>query len=224
MNVTTRGWPGIKLMLGQRVAPPRFVLFVVVCLAGTALLWPVAGKGRAVMGGFDLGALAFLLSLATLFRQSSAAAMRRSTRANDANRALLLAITAGTTFVILVAVNGELKGKNDAFAIALVIVTLALAWLFSNMVYALHYAHLFYCENDDGAGDVGGLDFPGTKKPDYWDFLYFSYTLGMTFQTSDVTIASGRMRRVVLGQSLAAFTFNLGILAFTINTIGGAGG
>jgi len=224
MNVTTRGWPGIKRMLGQRVAPPRFVLFVVVCLIGTALLWPVAGKGRAVMGGFDLGALAFLLSLATLFRQSSAAAMRRSTRANDANRALLLAITAGTTFVILVAVNGELKGKNDAFAIALVIVTLALAWLFSNMVYALHYAHLFYGADDDGAGDAGGLDFPGTKEPDYWDFLYFSYTLGMTFQTSDVTLSSGRMRRVALGQCLAAFVFNLGILAFTINTIGGAGG
>ena len=224
MNVTTRGWPGIKRMLGQRVAPPRFVLFVVVCLIGTALLWPVAGKGRAVMGGFDLGALAFLLSLATLFRQSSAVAMRRSTRANDANRALLLAITAGTTFVILVAVNGELKGKNDAFAIALVIVTLALAWLFSNMVYALHYAHLFYGADDHGAGDAGGLDFPGTREPDYWDFLYFSYTLGMTFQTSDVTLSSGRMRRVALGQCLAAFVFNLGILAFTINTIGGAGG
>jgi len=224
MNVTTRGWPGIKRMLGQRVAPPRFVLFVVVCLLGAALLWPVAGKGRAVMGGFDLGALAFLLSLASLFRQSSTAAMRQATRANDANRALLLAITAGTTFVILVAVNGELKGKNDAFAIALVIVTLALAWLFSNMVYALHYAHLFYGADDDGAGDAGGLDFPGTKEPDYWDFLYFSYTLGMTFQTSDVTLSSGRMRRVALGQCLAAFVFNLGILAFTINTIGGAGG
>ena len=224
MNVTTRGWPGIKRMLGQRVAPPRFVLFVVVCLIGTALLWPVAGKGRAVMGGFDLGALAFLLSLASLFRQSSAAAMRQATNANDANRALLLAITAGTTFVILVAVNGELKGKNDAFAIALVIVTLALAWLFSNMVYALHYAHLFYGADDDGAGDAGGLDFPGTREPDYWDFLYFSYTLGMTFQTSDVTLSSGRMRRVALGQCLAAFVFNLGILAFTINTIGGAGG
>jgi uncharacterized membrane protein len=224
MNDTVGEWAGIKRMLGQRVAPPRFVLFVVVCLAGAGLLWPVTGKGRAVMGGFDLGALAFLLSLGSLFRKSSAAAMRQATRANDANRALLLAITAGTTFVILVAVNGELKGKNDALAIALVIVTLALAWLFSNMVYALHYAHLFYGKNDHGAGDAGGLDFPDTKEPDYWDFLYFSYTLGMTFQTSDVTMSSGRMRRVALGQCLAAFVFNLGILAFTINTIGGAGG
>ena len=224
MNDTAGRWAGIKRMLGQNVAPPRFVLFVVVCLAGAGLLWPAVGKGRAVMGGFDLGALAFLLSLASLFRKSSAAAMRQATRANDANRALLLAITAGTTFVILVAVNGELKGKNDALAIALVIVTLALAWLFSNMVYALHYAHLFYGEDNDGAGDAGGLDFPGTKEPDYWDFLYFSYTLGMTFQTSDVTLSSGRMRRVALGQCLAAFVFNLGILAFTINTIGGAGG
>jgi uncharacterized membrane protein len=92
------------------------------------------------------------------------------------------------------------------------------------MVYTLHYAHLFYGRDDDGSGDAGGLDFPDTKEPDYWDFLYFSYTLGMTFQTSDVTIASRRMRRVALGQSLAAFVFNLGVLAFTINTIGGGQG
>lgn len=220
-------WGRVRRGLGQRVAPPRFVLFVLVCGMGAALLIPPfglgIGVGRGVMVAFDLGAVAFLVSLAPLFGETTAAAMRRTTRANDANRALLLAITAGTTFVILAAVNGELKGKNDALAIALVIATLVLAWLFSNMVYALHYAHLFYGEGSGGSGDAGGLDFPDTTEPDYWDFLYFSYTLGMTFQTSDVTIASGRMRRVALGQCLAAFVFNLGVLAFTINTIGGGG-
>ena len=217
-------WDRVKRALGKRIAPPRFVLFVLVCAGGAAPLIPAMGIGRGVMIAFDLAALAFLASLRPLFGKVSAAAMRQSTRANDANRALLLAITAGTTFVILAAVDGELKGKNDTLAIALVIATLVLAWLFSNMVYALHYAHLFYGEDDDGAGDAGGLQFPDTQEPDYWDFLYFSYTLGMTFQTSDVTIASGRMRRVALGQCLAAFVFNLGVLAFTINTIGGAGG
>ena len=139
-------WGRVKRTLGQRIAPPRFVLFVLVCGIGAALLLPAIGVGRGVMVAFDLGALAFLVSLIPLFGETTAAAMRRSTRANDANRALLLAITAGTTFVILAAVNGELKGKNDALAIALVIATLVLAWLFSNMVYALHYAHLFYSE------------------------------------------------------------------------------
>ena len=148
--------------------------------------------------------------------------MRRATRENDANRALLLAITAATMGVILVAVAGELKGRNDTLAIVLVVTTLALSWLFSNMVYAMHYAHLFYSA-DDGGTDAGGIDFPGCKEPDYWDFLYFSATLGMTFQTSDVEITSRRIRRVVLGQCLAAFVFNLGVIAFTINVLGGGG-
>ena len=62
---------------------------------------------------------------------------------------------------------------------------------------------------------------PGTDEPDYWDFVYFAFTLGMTFQTSDVSITDRRIRRVVLGHSLAAFVFNLGVLAFTINVLGG---
>ena len=146
--------------------------------------------------------------------------MRRTARDNDANRTLLLTITAATMVVILVAVAGELKGRNDALAVTLVIATLVLAWLFSNMVYALHYAHIFYLP-DDGGKDAGGLEFPDCPSPDYWDFLYFSATLGMTFQTSDVSVTARRIRRVVLGHSLAAFVFNLGVLAFTINVLGG---
>jgi uncharacterized membrane protein len=122
--------------------------------------------------------------------------------------------------VILVAVAKELQSKSDVKVIALVIATLILAWLFSNIVYALHYAHLFYSDCDGDGNDTGGLEFPKCAEPDYWDFIYFSFTLGMTFQTSDVEISSRRMRLHSLGQCLAAFVFNLGVLAFTINTLG----
>ncbi|WP_426255355.1 DUF1345 domain-containing protein [Sphingomonas sp. DC2300-3] len=210
--------------IGNRIAPPRFALFGAIFAIGLAALIPIVGKGRGIMGAFDAAAIVFLLSLVSLFRHANAARMRRATRENDANRALLLAITAATMGVILVAVAGELKGRNDTLAIVLVVTTLALSWLFSNMVYAMHYAHLFYTADDDGEGDAGGIDFPGCKEPDYWDFLYFSATLGMTFQTSDVSITSRRIRRVVLGQCLAAFVFNLGVIAFTINVLGGGGG
>ncbi len=206
--------------LGQRVAPPRFVLFTVVFVGATAAFWPLAGRGRAVMGGFDIAAAIFLVSLAALFRHDTPAQMRRAALANDANRALLLGICGAVSIVILLAVHDELKGKNDTFAIVLVVATLALAWLFTNMVYALHYAHLFYSAGDTGS-DEGGIDFPGTGTPDYWDFLYFSYTLGMTFQTSDVSISDTRIRRIVTGQCLAAFVFNLGVIAFSINVLGG---
>ncbi|WP_203311373.1 MULTISPECIES: DUF1345 domain-containing protein [Sphingomonas] len=209
-------WWGI----GKRVAPPRFALFALLFAVGLVPLIPWLGRARGCMIAFDMASAVFLVSLIPLFRRGSVEHMRRAARDNDANRAVLLGITGATMLVILVAVADELKGKNDAIAILIVIVTLALAWLFSNMVYALHYAHLFYSANEKGK-DAGGLDIPECDQPDYWDFLYFSYTLGMTFQTSDVQITSRRIRRVAIGQCLAAFVFNLGVIAFTINVLGG---
>ncbi len=209
------------LRLGKRIAPPRFLLFAALFVAGLVGLIPMLGSGRGVMVAFDFAAAVFLLSLAGLFRRGEAAEMRRAAVANDANRAVLLGVTGATMLVILIAVADELKGKNDTLAIGIVLTTLVLAWLFSNMIYALHYAHLFYSPDHDGDGDTGGLDFPQCDEPDYWDFLYFSYTLGMTFQTSDVSITARRIRRVVIGQCLAAFVFNLGVVAFTINVLGG---
>ena len=206
--------------IGSRVAPPRFALFALLFIVGLAAFSPAFGPGRGTMVAFDVAATVFLLTVGTLFRDADPVRMRQAARDNDANRALLLAITGATMIVILVAVAGELKGKSDTLAIVLVIATLVLAWAFTNMVYALHYAHLFY--SADAAGkDAGGLEFPACDQPDYWDFLYFSATLGMTFQTSDVSITARSIRRVVLGHSLAAFVFNLGVLAFTINVLGG---
>jgi uncharacterized membrane protein len=72
-----------------------------------------------------------------------------------------------------------------------------------------------------GEGSAG-LEFANTKEPVYWDFVYFAFTIGMTFQTSDVSITSDRIRRVVTVHSLAAFVFNIGVLAFTINVLGGS--
>jgi uncharacterized membrane protein len=83
----------------------------------------------------------------------------------------------------------------------------------------LHYAHIYYVE--DGGKDSGGISIPGCDEPDYWDFVYFSFTLGMTFQTSDTQIESWRIRRISIGQCLAAFVFNIGVLAFSINVLGG---
>lgn len=209
----------LSARLGRHVAPPRFIAFALLFGIGAAVLAPHVGLGRATMLGFDLAAVIFLASLAPVFRAGEARQMRERSAANDANRAGLLGITAVTMLVILVAVAGELKGKNNTQAVVIVVTTLAFAWLFSNMVYALHYAHLFYLRGDKG--DQGGLDFPKCNQPDYWDFLYFSYTLGMTFQTSDVSVTSRRLRRVVVGHCLAAFVFNLGVVAFTINVLGG---
>ncbi|MGY4395695.1 putative membrane protein [Sphingomonas sp. UYAg733] len=206
--------------LGNKIAPPRFLAFATLFVVGLAAFIPLLGKGLGAMAAFDTAAAVFLALVAPLL-QSKAADMRQHAKDNDANRALLLAITATVTTVILVSVASEMMGgKGSSFATAMIVVTLVLAWLFSNTVYALHYAHLFYV--DDGKGkDSGGVDIPATKEPDYWDFVYFSFTLGMTFQTSDVEISSSGIRRVTIGHCLAAFVFNIGVLAFTINVLGG---
>src|SRR4051812_32446455 len=117
-------------------------------------------------------------------------------KTNDANRGSLLLLAAVVTAVIMIAVGSELaqRGRRQHLDVWLVIATLGLSWLFSTLVYTLHYAHLFYTPNSTGR-DSGGLCFPGTEEPDYWDFVYFSSCLAMTFQTSDVNINSGTYRR-----------------------------
>ena len=208
--------------IGNRLLPPRFLAFCAVAGVAVPAAIVLFGWQRGTMVGFDVAAAAFLTSCLPLLRDVSADTMRRASARNDANRALLLAIAGFASLAVLAAVAGELGQASapDAWTVALIVVTLTLAWLFGNTVYVLHYAHLYYLPGADGR-DAGGLDVPGTDEPDYWDFVYFAFTLGMTFQTSDVSIRTGEMRRVATAHSLAAFVFNLGIVAFTINVLGG---
>ncbi len=212
----------ISTGLGHRIAPPRFLAFILISLAGFAVALPWADWARAALIGFDAGAVLFLLSCIPLLGHE-ADDMRKTAQRNDANRVMLLAITAIVCAVVLVAIGVELsqRVRLDTANIALVIGTLLAAWLFSNLVYALHYAHLFYSAKPENGGDCQGIDFPGDDgEPDYWDFIYFGFTLGMTFQTSDVEISSRRIRRIVILHCFAAFVFNIGVLAFTINILG----
>jgi len=209
-----------RLQLGKWVAPPRFILFVLLTITGSLVAIPKLGWAAGAMAAFDLAALVFFVTIAPLLNDQPHE-MRAAAQRNDANRAGLLVITGIVMAAILAAVSSELMQAHmpKGLEMALTIATLCIAWLFSNMVYALHYAHLFYI-NVDGE-DARGIEFPKTDQPDYWDFIYFSTCLGMTFQVSDMTITSGRLRRVVTFHCLAAFVFNLGILAFTINVLGG---
>ena len=205
-----------SISIGNRIAPLRFLIFVAVfAAAGIGIELGTGLWHLAVMGGFDIAAFIFLLSLWPMLLKSSAAEIRKHAADNDANRSRLLILAALIGIVLLVTIGVELSGPGEPLA-GLIIATLAMAWLFANLLYALHYAHLYY---GAGSGD-DSLTFPGTKTPDYLDFVYFAFTLGMTFQTSDVAINSRAIRRIVLAQSLAAFVFNIGILAFTINTLG----
>lgn len=212
--------------LGNRIGPPRFLAFLILLplgMAGWRWWSPQAALSEALAMGFDFAALAFLGSLVPLWRDSGAAAMRRHSAENNANRIMVLLITSVLTLVVMAAIAGELDAAKAGrgWAMARLIGTLVLIWLFANSVYALHYAHAWYAGEGSDRGDRKGIDFPGTPTPDYGDFAYFAFTLGMTFQTSDVQITSPAVRKVALLHSFAAFVFNLGVIAFTINALGG---
>ncbi len=218
-------WRGAS-QLGRRLAPPRFLVFLGLLVAGFAVHWwlvPGGSPAEAIAIAFDLAAAVFLLSLVPLLREGGAEAIRSHADANDANRPLVLVITLLMMIVVMAAIAGELPPARDGdiAAIAKLVVTLLLIWLFSNSVYGLHYAHTFYLPGPGGKGDQGGIDFPGTPEPTYGDFVYFAFTLGMTFQTSDTDITSGKVRTVAVLHSFAAFLFNIGVIAFTINALGG---
>ncbi|MBB5717463.1 putative membrane protein [Stakelama sediminis] len=209
--------------LGNWLAPPRFVLFCVLAVVAIPLAISRSSWSTGTMIGFDIAVFAFLVSYAPLVHKADSVDMRDLARRNDANRAILLGITSVSVLAVLASVTTELSGKGrpDVAILVLVLATLILAWIFGNFVYALHYAHLFYVQTDKN-GDSGGLDFPDTPEPRYWDFIYFAFTLGMTFQTSDTGICTTRLRRIVTLHSMAAFVFNLGVIAFTINVLGGS--
>jgi uncharacterized membrane protein len=220
--------------IGEKIAPPRFLLFILVMAATTGwTLWLDSAQWQqALVRGFNLAAVVFTLSLWPLSRDHTAAQMRLHSAQNNANRALVLTITAIVMLAILSAIAIDLpSAKNgDSWAIIKLVFTLAMAWSFTNLVFMLHYAHAFYGSAHTGSGHTGtghgpaphrgGFEFPGTPEPDYWDFLYFSFTAGMSFAASDVNVTSGAVRRVLMVQCLLSFVFNIGVIAFTINALG----
>jgi len=212
--------------IGNRLAPARFLLFLVLLPAGFLAYRAVFDPphwGDAVAMAFDAAALVFLVSLIPLVRDADSAQMRAHSAGNDANRYLVLVLTTLLAFAVMAALAGEMREARQgaSLAAAKLIVTLLLIWLFANSVYTLHYAHAFYTCDPACGKDAGGLEFPGTATPTYADFAYFAFTLGMTFQTSDVTVASPAMRRIVLLHCFGAFVFNIGVIAFAINVLGG---
>jgi len=208
--------------VGNLIAPPRFLAFLAALIIGFPIFVRLFHRwALGAMTAFDAAAILFLVLCLRLLRTQEAAVIRQHAAANDANRRMLLGLTGIVIGTLFVAIAAEAIGHNpQPFTKALIISTLALAWLFSNTIYALHYAHLAYRHPERGCL---GLEFPGTKVPVYWDFVYFAFTCGMAFATSDVQITSQHIRKVVTVHCLAAFAFNIGVLAFTINVLGSSG-
>jgi len=200
---------------------PRFGLCAgLFVLLSVALIALGVKPDRGVLLSFDVAAVIFLATTVVMIAHADTHTIRQRARKEDEGYWGFLLSSAAVAIVALLALAVELHTTKQVggLQIALAVGSLILAWLFMNTMFALHYAHEFY--GDHGTKHAG-LDFPGNNEPDYWDFVYFAFVIGMTFQVSDVQINARGIRRVVLVQSLLAFFFNVIVIALSVNIVAG---
>jgi uncharacterized membrane protein len=202
---------------------PRLLGSIVVACLVFALLpssWP--GNSRLLVA-WDIGVACYLALAWAMALRSSTVKMQERAAQEDESAVAVLVLTLAASVASLAAIAAELAGIHDdqaapqALRLSIAAVTILCSWFFVHTIYAIHYAHEYYGD----AGERQGLAFPHEGKPDYWDFLYFSFNLGAAAQTSDVAIVSRRMRRLALAHTILSFLFNTTILALAVNA--GAG-
>ncbi len=179
--------------------------------------------------GWIVGVAFFLASTAVVLAKATPDRMRARARKQDPLRAVLLVIVVAAAAVSFVALGFMLESKAAGempTGPRIVVAGFAVlaSWTLTHTIFALHYAHLYYGGDPARRGlqDRGGLAFPTEGTPDFWDFLYFSFVVGMTCQVSDVQVTSRHMRRLTLGHGVLSFLFNAVILALAVNFIAGA--
>jgi uncharacterized membrane protein len=170
--------------------------------------------------GWDAGVICFLGLALRLARCDDPQEMRKRACEHDAGSRTILLFTVLASVASVGALIAELSDAKahpgGDFRVALAAATVVVSWLFVQAVFAIHYAHVYYLEGEDGTHH-GGLDFGPEGEPDYWDFVHFSLVMGATAQTADVTFTSAGLRRVGSMHTLVAFGFNTAILATMIN-------
>jgi len=138
---------------------------------------------------------------------------------------IVAAVFSIAAIVAQLAATKDMQGLDKAFHIGLAGTTILTGWTFIHLTFALHYAHEYASERrnrvDQPERFRGGLDFPDTLTPDYSDFLYFSFTIGVASQTADVAICSPVMRQIALVHGIVSFFYNTTVLALTINIAAG---
>ena len=210
-------------MLGKsRAHLRRHLRFYFAALLGAACFAaiPVSGDVRALAAG-DTFFGTYLVATAVITVMMTSEQLKARAWDEDEGIALiflvvLLAISFSCAAVISVL---SLKTALGTVSSILTIAAIPLGWVTLHTVAAYHYANLFYGPMSDGnsSTEPTGLIFPGTEAPGTWDFMYFSFVIGMTFQVSDVQIYSTRLRRAALAHSMVSFFFNTAIIAMAVN-------
>ena len=171
---------------------------------------------------WDVFDLVFLVLATVMMVRAAPADMPAQACAQEEGEWSIFTIVVLGVTVSFLALVGEFSGVKDKdqltrdLTVILVVATLLLSWLTMQVVFALRYAHEYYTATTGKVVDKG-LEFPSEEEPDYWDFVYFAFVLGMTFQVSDVQITSRKLRRLATAHGMLGFLFNTIIVALTVN-------
>jgi uncharacterized membrane protein len=220
-----------------QAAPERHIPYypwvrLLVCAAFGAAAYALmppehSGALRALLG-WDAGVFALIAWTLAMMATSTPHQVRRRAALQDQGRTgILVVIVAGAlaslaALAFIQKVAKAAQGNESLIILVTIVTTILMSWFLVHIVFALHYAHAYYgpsADENDEDGLVGGLEFPGEKEPDYWDFMYFSFVVGMTAQVSDVQVTDRGLRQLTLVHGIVSFFFNTIILALTINIV-----
>jgi uncharacterized membrane protein len=220
-KVIARSWRAIR-------SRPRLFIGLLCGLAVAPLLPGELSRTTRSIIAWDIGVIVYLVLAAFLFTTERLSRMAEDAAAQQEGEWTIFWLTVGVitfSFIAIVHefadISKDMPPAQRNLHVALVAVTLFVSWLMTHTTFALRYAHEYYEVEHGAAGISGGLDFPGEKRPDYLDFVYFSLVLGMTFQVSDVQITARKFRRMAAVHGLLSFLFNTIILALTVNIAAG---
>ncbi len=178
-----------------------------------------------VVASWDVGVVTYLALAWLLIVRGDARDARRHGQTQDQSGYAIFLFVVIAAFASIIAIGylagtlHELAAGARAWHLALTIIALLSSWLLIQTVFAFHYAHRYYGAAHADPAAPAGLEFPGGRDPDYMDFAYYAFVVGMTSQVSDVPVASRDMRRLTLVHGFLAFVFNIAVLALSINII-----
>lgn len=212
-------------LVGWHAPPMRRVLVAaVVGLLACLVLVGFAGWVLAALGGWDVAALTFLVSVWPIILRASSQHVASIARREDATRSLATVLIVGASVASLVGVGSALRlareasGTRQFVLVGVGVLTVMLSWTVLNTVFTLRYTHLHYVTSSPGI--VFGDD-ETTKAPTYRDIAYVAFTIGMTYQVSDTTLRDPRIRGNVLVHAFLSYVFGVVIVAGAINLIAG---
>jgi uncharacterized membrane protein len=208
-------------------APQLLGIAVVMGFAASLALERWLSERQLVLASWDIGALCYLvLGWSVIARTDESQTRLRAQRYDPSGYVifLLVVIAASASFVAIGFMVGDFKALPfwpRAERLVLSAAALLLSWLLIHTLFAFHYARLYYWQPRGRGEHHRGLRFPDDDEPDYLDFAYYSFVVGMTSQVSDVAVLSRQMRRLTLVHGVLSFIYNIAILAMSINIIGG---